>query len=102
MGTVIVDDRASPLDNALIALDFGDKLGLLDFTDVQYRSPVHSHRVVIRGERGEIADLEARVMPVYGQPLTRAFTRTESGRYGNLFGYALEAMSCGDEVVAAR
>lgn len=79
--------------------DFGEKLGLFDFTDVQYRSPVHSHRVVIRGDRGEIADLEARVMPVYGQPLTRNFTRNESGRYGNLFGYALEAMLCGDEVV---
>lgn len=79
--------------------DFGDRLGLFDFTDVQYRSPVHSHRVVIRGERGEIADLEARVMPVYGQPLVRQFNRTESGRYGNLFGYALEAMLCGDETV---
>ncbi len=79
--------------------DFGDRLGLFDFTDAQYRSPVHSHRVVIRGDRGEIADLEARVMPVYGQPLTRTFTRNESGRYGNLFGYALEAMLCGDETV---
>jgi hypothetical protein len=79
--------------------DFGEKLGLFDFTDVQYRSPVHSHRVVIRGDRGEIADLEARVMPVYGQPLTRSFTRNESGRYGNLFGYALEAMLCGDQTV---
>lgn len=79
--------------------DFGERLGLFDFTDVQYRSPVHSHRVVIRGERGEIADLEARVMPVYGKPLTRMFTRNESGRYGNLFGYALEAMLCGDEVL---
>ncbi|MDB5539025.1 MAG: oxidoreductase, partial [Devosia sp.] len=79
--------------------DFGDCLGLFDFTDVQYRSPVHSHRVVIRGDRGEIADLEARVMPDYGHPLVRQFTPSESGRYGNLFGFALEAMLCGDETV---
>ncbi|HEV2516581.1 MAG TPA: Gfo/Idh/MocA family oxidoreductase [Devosia sp.] len=92
-------ERFATTRQTLGEFDFGDKLGLFDFTDVQYRSPVHSHRVVIRGERGEIADLEARVMPTYGQPLTRPFTRNESGRYGNLFGYALEAMLCGDEVV---
>ncbi|WP_417308275.1 Gfo/Idh/MocA family protein [Devosia sp.] len=79
--------------------DFGDRLGLFDFTDVQYRSPVHSHRVVIRGERGEIADLELRAMPTYGQPVIRTFTRQQSGQYGNLGGHALETISCGDDVV---
>lgn len=92
-------EQFAPTTQTLGEFDFGDRLGLFDFTDVQYRSPVHSHRVVIRGDRGEIADLEARVMPVYGHPLTRTFTRVESGRYGNLFGYALEAMLCGDETV---
>lgn len=88
-----------PTTQLLGEFDFGDRLGLFDFTDVQYRSPVHSHRVVIRGERGEIADLEARVMPVYGEPLVRPFTRRQSGQYGNLDGYALQAMQCGDQTV---
>ena len=79
--------------------DFGDRLGLFDFTDVQYRSPVHSHRVVIRGDRGEIADLELRVMPDYAEPVVRCFRRGESGRYGDLNGYALRAISCGDQVL---
>ncbi|HEV7276684.1 MAG TPA: Gfo/Idh/MocA family oxidoreductase [Devosiaceae bacterium] len=79
--------------------EFSDRLGLFDFTDVQYRSPIHSHHVVVRGDRGEIADLELRVMPDYGQPLVRGFRRTESGRYGDLSGYALQNISCGDQVL---
>jgi predicted dehydrogenase len=79
--------------------DFGDRLGLFDFTDVQYRSPVHSHHVVIRGDRGEISDFELRVMPVYGEPLVRSITRTESGRYGDLYGYALKTIACGDHTL---
>ena len=92
-------ERFTPTVQLLGEFDFGDRLGLFDFTDVQYRSPVHSHRVVIRGDRGEIADLEARVMPEYGHPVTRAFTRQQSGQYGNLFGHALESLSCGDAIV---
>jgi predicted dehydrogenase len=79
--------------------DFGDRLGLFDFTDGQYRSPVRSHRVLIRGERGEIADLELRVMPEYAHPVTRQFVRKQSGQYGNLFGHALETIEAGDDVL---
>jgi hypothetical protein len=82
--------------------DFGDRLGLFDFTDVQYRSPIHSHHVVIRGDRGEIADLELRVVPTHAQPLIRAFTRTESGRFGDLNGYALQSISCGERSLWAN
>lgn len=92
-------ERFAETVQTLGEFDFGDRLGLFDFTDVQYRSPVHSHRVVIRGDRGEIADLELRVMPEYAHPLVRQITRQQSGQYGNLFGHALEAMLAGDEVV---
>jgi predicted dehydrogenase len=79
--------------------DFGDRLGLIDFTNVQYRSPVHSMQVTIRGDRGELSDLELRAMPTYGHPITRPITRADSGRYSDLYGYAIKSMSCGDEVV---
>ncbi|MDB5540893.1 MAG: hypothetical protein JWQ89_2620, partial [Devosia sp.] len=62
-------ERFAETTQTLGEFDFGDRLGLFDFTDVQYRSPVHSHRVVIRGDRGEIADLEFRVMPEYAHPV---------------------------------
>lgn len=93
------EERFVATTQLLGEFDFGDRLGLFDFTDVQYRSPVHSHHVVIRGDRGEISDLELRVMPDYGEPLTRAFTRAESGRYSDLYGYALKTIACGDQTL---
>lgn len=92
-------ERMVTINQLLGEFDFGDRLGLFDFTDVQYRSPVHSHHVVVRGDRGELSDLELRVMPTYGQPVTRQITRSESGRYSDLYGYALKSLSCGDAVV---
>ena len=40
--------------------DFGDRLGIFNFVDMQYWSYARAHHVVIRGERGEIADLDVR------------------------------------------
>ena len=42
--------------------DFGDRLGIFNFIDMQYWSYARAHHVVIRGERGEIADLDVRWM----------------------------------------
>ena len=92
-------ERFAATEQLLGEFDFGDRLGLFDFTNVQYRSPVHSMHVVVRGDRGELSDFELRVMPEYGQPLVRQITRTDSGRYSDLYGYAIKWLSCGDEVV---
>jgi predicted dehydrogenase len=92
-------ERFAATSQLLGEFDFGDRLGLFDFTDVQYRSPVHSMHVVIRGDRGELSDFELRAMPTYGVPLTRQITRTDSGRYSDLYGYSIKWLSCGDEVV---
>lgn len=92
-------ERFVPTEQLLGEFDFGDRLGLFDFTNVQYRSPVHSMHVVVRGDRGELSDFELRAMPTYGQPVTRAITRSDSGRYSDLYGYSIKSMSCGDKVV---
>jgi len=92
-------ERMVPTKQMLGEFDYGDKLGLFDFTDVQYRSPVHSHRAVIRGERGEIADLEMRTMERFGHPLVQKFRREGTGEDGNLDGFALERIYCGDQEV---
>ena len=36
--------------------DFGDRLGLIDFTGEQYFSWIRGQRLLVRGERGEIVD----------------------------------------------
>jgi predicted dehydrogenase len=92
-------ERFVATEQLLGEFDFGDRLGLFDFTNVQYRSPVHSMHVAIRGDRGELSDFELRAMPTYGQPVARQITRSESGRYSDLYGYALKSLSCGDDVV---
>lgn len=55
--------------------------------------------MIVRGDRGEISDLELRVMPNYGEPLVRTFMRAESGRYGDLDGFALKSIACGDRTL---
>jgi predicted dehydrogenase len=92
-------ERFAATEQLLGEFDFGDRLGLFDFTNVQYRSPVHSMHVMVRGDCGELSDFELRVMPQYGQPVTRQITRTDAGRYSDLYGYAIKWLSCGDEVV---
>lgn len=92
-------ERLARTDMLLGEFDFGDRLGLFEFSDGQYRSPVHSMHVLVRGERGEISDFEVRVMPDYGQPLVQAITRADSGRYSDLYGYAIKTMSVGDKVL---
>jgi predicted dehydrogenase len=92
-------ERFAPTTQWLGEFDFGDRLGLFDFADGQYRSPVHSMHVLVRGDRGEIADFELRTMPTYGTPLVRPITRSDSGRYSDLYGYAIKSMSAGDEVL---
>lgn len=79
--------------------DFGDRLGLFDFTDIQYRSYVRSHRVLIRGERGEIADTEVRWLPDFRTPLMDTLRRRDRGQGGDLDGYFLERIMLGSECV---
>src|SRR5690606_29875614 len=79
--------------------DFGDRLGLFDFTDVQYRSYVRSHRVVVRGERGEIADNEVRYLADHRTPVIETLSRRDRGHNGDLDGYYLDSIVLGRETV---
>lgn len=79
--------------------DFGDRLGLFDFTDVQYRSYVRSHRVVVRGERGEIADNEVRYLADHRTPVVETLNRRDRGHNGDLDGYYLDSIVLGRETI---
>lgn len=76
--------------------DFGDRLGLFDFTDMQYWSYVRSHRVVIRGERGEIADREVRYLKDFRTPVLHELRRVDRGQSGDLDGYYHQGILAGD------
>jgi predicted dehydrogenase len=77
--------------------DFGDRLGLFDFTDMQYWSYVRSHHVVIRGERGEIADRGVRYLKDFRTPVVQELTRVDRGQFGDLDGYYHQGILAGDD-----
>ncbi len=76
--------------------DFGDRLGLFDFTDMQYWSYVRSHRVVIRGERGEIADREVCYLKDFRTPVLQELRRVDRGQFGDLEGFYHQGILAGD------
>ncbi len=68
-------------------LDFGGKLGVLDFTGDQYFSWIRSDRVLVRGERGEINNTYVRYLRDYLTPIESELHRVDTGHGGSLEGY---------------
>jgi predicted dehydrogenase len=68
-------------------LHFGEKLGIFDFTEDQYFSWVRSHRLLVRGDRGEINNLDAYYLEDFRTPVTIRFERSDAGQTGNLEGH---------------
>ncbi|PZR52132.1 gfo/Idh/MocA family oxidoreductase [Xylanimonas oleitrophica] len=94
---VSVDPVASV--HALAWLDYGDRLGVYEFDDVQYRSWVRSPSLVVRGPYGELRDDVVRSVRASDdgapQPLVSRLERVAAGGAGNheglfLRGYTLD------------
>lgn len=77
--------------------DFGDRLGVYDFTGDQYFSWIRSPRLLVRGEAGEINNFDVRYLRDYRSPVETQFKRVNAGHDGNLEGFHLKAILCGDE-----
>ena len=80
-------------------LDFGDRLGVFDFTGDQYFSWVRGQRLLVRGERGEINNHEASYLVDYATPMEVAFRRVSAGANGNLEGLYLKGIVAGEQWV---
>lgn len=76
--------------------DFGNQLGVFNFVDMQYWSYARAHHVTVRGERGEIADLDVRWMRGL-EPVHQQFRRVDRGQGGDLDGYWHEGILVGDD-----
>jgi predicted dehydrogenase len=76
--------------------DFGGRIGIYDFADVQYFSDVRTPHVVVRGTAGELADSELRRSARPGEPTTVRLVREEGGADGRLDGHFLRGISAGD------
>ena len=75
--------------------DFGDRLGVYDFTGDQYFSWVRGQHLLVRGERGEIADMQASYLLDYATPMTINLERQVAGANGNLEGLYLKGITGG-------
>ncbi|NLV73629.1 MAG: Gfo/Idh/MocA family oxidoreductase [Chloroflexi bacterium] len=74
-------------------LDFGDKLGIYDFTGDQYFSWVRAQRLLLRGERGELTDLQVSYLQDFCTSQRFALQREVAGAEGNLEGNYLKGYS---------
>jgi len=77
-------------------LDWGDRLGVFDFTGSQYFSWVRSPRLLVRGERGELNGFAARWLVDHQTPVQVELLRRETGQEGNLEGQYLEGYLAGE------
>lgn len=80
-------------------LDFGDRLGVYDFTGDQYFSWVRSPRLLVRGERGEINNRSVKYLADFLTPIDAELLRQDAGQDGNLEGYHHKGILVGDEWV---
>ncbi len=80
----------------LATFDFPGKLGILDFTGDQYFSYIRAQRVLVRGTRGEINNLETSWLVDHINPIHTTFTRHEAGPNGNLEGLYLKGIQVGE------
>ncbi len=77
--------------------DFGDKLGVVDFSGDQYFSWIRGQRLLVRGARGEIIDFSASYLRDFNTPIHLDFFRHETGANGNLEGKYLKGIQAGEE-----
>lgn len=78
-------------------LQFGTKLAVFDFTPDQYFSWIRSPRLLVRGDRGEINNLDATYLADFRTPVRTRFDRNDAGQAGNLEGYYHKGYFAGGE-----
>jgi Oxidoreductase family, NAD-binding Rossmann fold len=71
----------------IASLEFEGKLAVFDFVEDQYFSWIRSHRVLVRGDRGEINNLDVRYLIDFATPMEIQLKRMDAGQTGNLEGY---------------
>ena len=85
-------------EQTIAQLDFHTgQLGILDFTGAQYRSAIRAHRMLVRGERGEMDQHEVRWLADFATPLSAPLRRMDAGQGGNLEGYYHKGYTLGAE-----
>ena len=86
-------------ERVIAQLDYGDRLGIYDFTGDQYFSWIRSPRVLVRGEKGEINQTQIQFLADFRTPIKFELVRRDAGQDGNLEGYSHRSISGWSEVL---
>jgi predicted dehydrogenase len=81
------EERKILTTQTIASLEFEGKLAVFDFVEDQYFSWIRSHRVLVRGDRGEINNLDVRYLIDFATPIEMQLKRIDAGQTGNLEGY---------------
>jgi len=92
-----VDEQFVTARQTVAQFDFGDRLGRYDFAPEQYFSWIRGNRLLVRGDRGEIDNLEVRYAKDYRTPVFTHLRRVMAGEGGNLEGLFLRGLLFGEE-----
>jgi hypothetical protein len=93
------DATPKPASTTLATIDFGDRMGLYDFTDNQWWNPLRSRRIVVRGSLGEVVDDRVVRLADPETPVESVLTRRQTGVDLNLEGLDLKHISFDGDVV---
>src|SRR5207253_1256980 len=63
------EERKILTKQTIASLEFEGKLAVFDFVEDQYFSWIRSHRVLVRGDRGEINNLDVRYLIDFATPM---------------------------------
>ncbi|MFJ6376096.1 Gfo/Idh/MocA family protein [Pseudarthrobacter oxydans] len=93
------DDQAKPLETTIATIDFGDAMGLYDFTDNQWHNQLRSRRLIVRGSHGEISNEDVVRYPESKTFLHSQIIRRQTGYDLDLDGYDTDHISFEGRIV---
>jgi predicted dehydrogenase len=93
------EHRVKDSERVLACLDFGDKLGIYDFSGDQYFSWIRGPHLLVRGERGEMTLDTVRCLQDFRTPAGFSLVRRDTGHEGNLEGHALDSILAGGHIL---
>ncbi len=89
-------ERLVSVARDLAWFDFGEKLGVFDFTQNQHRSWIRKTHMTVGGTHGEIQDEHLRYLSDYRTPMELPLLRVERGRDENVEEYGLQGITLGE------
>jgi len=94
-------DHLDPVEltSTLATIDFGQAVGVYDYTDNHVRNPVRSNRMLVRGTHGELVDDHVARLAKPRAPLASSLHRWQTGEYLNFEQRDLYNISFEGEVV---